>query len=79
MHRRDASRSDDALSVRTLWLIPPQVGRLVPLAHSAAAREMDATLHAVATEGSSRRQIDEGPLGEGVKVLNLTAVQTGGS
>ncbi len=59
MRRSISARSNEAALARTFFVIPPQVGRLVPLALCAAENEVDATLCAVTTGGLSQRQIDE--------------------
>ena len=61
MYRGNKAGSDDAGLLRARWVIPPQVGRLVPLALQTAEREPDATLHAVTTGGLSQKQTGETP------------------
>ena len=78
MWHKGPDGSDDAPCKRNRWVIPPQVGRLVPLTLHFAERELDATVYAVTTGGLSQKQIDETPLWDGfsspfsTKPLNST-------
>lgn len=65
--------SDDASLRRNRWVIPPQVGRLVPLTLHSAERELDATVYAVTTGGLSQKQIDEIPLWDGFSTRPLNS------
>jgi hypothetical protein len=64
MCRSISAKSNEAALARALLVIPPQVGRLVPLALCAAENQVDATVYAVTTGGLNQRQIDETTLGE---------------
>lgn len=66
MRRSIPVESDEAVLARMFWVVPPQAGRLVPLALCIAERDNDATLYSVASGGLSQRQIDDTPLAAAV-------------
>lgn len=71
MWHRSPAGSDDASLRRNRWVIPPQVGRLVPLTLHSTVREFDATIYGVTTGGLSQKQIDETPLWDALSITPL--------
>ena len=65
MLRGNLIRPRDTVPLRSCWIIPPLVGRLVPLALQASEGETGATLFPVRAAGLSETQIDDRSSGNG--------------